>query len=120
MQGRIDCRPTAQGTEAISLKGIVLDGPSKEIQKRGTVYGMVEDAFQQGASDIHIQVGEPPRFRIQGKIVIQKSYGRTTPTQFDEFLAEVLSPSQQEQFKVRQELDAAILYEGLVIFLLTQ
>ncbi|GAB4319072.1 MAG: hypothetical protein OHK0047_00960 [Leptolyngbyaceae cyanobacterium] len=114
MQGRIDCRPTAQGTEAISLKGIVLDGPSEEIQKRGTVYGMVEDAFQRGASDIHIQVGEPPRFRIQGKIVIQKSYGRTTPTQFDEFLAEVLSPSQQEQFKVRQELDTAILYEGLV------
>jgi twitching motility protein PilT len=114
MQGRVDCRPTAQGTEAISLKGIVLDGPSEEIQKRGTVYGMVEDAFRQGASDIHIQVGEAPRFRIQGKITVQKTYGKTTPAQYEQFLAEVLSPIQVEQFKVRQELDTAILYEGLV------
>jgi twitching motility protein PilT len=114
MQCRIDCRPTAQGTEAMSLKGVTIDGPSEELQKRGTVYGMVEDAFKQKASDIHIQVGEAPRFRVQGKIITQKSYGRITPQQFSEFLAELLSPGQQEQFQVHQELDTAVLYEGLV------
>jgi twitching motility protein PilT len=114
MQAHIDCRPTAQGTEALSLNSIVLDGPSDEVQKRGSVFGMVEAAFQQKASDIHIQVGEPPRFRIQGKMVMQSSYGKVTPRVYDEFLAEVLSPTQQEQFRIKQELDTAILYEGLV------
>ncbi|NJP10627.1 MAG: PilT/PilU family type 4a pilus ATPase [Leptolyngbyaceae cyanobacterium RU_5_1] len=114
MQGRINCGPTAHGTEAMSLNGIVLDGPSEEIQRQGTVYGMVKDALQKEASDIHLQVGEAPRFRIQGKMSIQESYGKITTRQFDEFLAEVLSPIQQEQFQIRQELDTAILYEGLV------
>jgi twitching motility protein PilT len=114
MQARIDCRPTAQGTEAFSLNSLVMDGPSEEIQKRGSVYGMVEDAFQQNASDIHIQVGEPPRFRIQGKMVAQPSYGKVTARGYEEFLGEVLSPTQQEQFQLKQELDTAILYEGLV------
>ncbi len=114
MKGRINCGPTTQGTEAMSLNGIVLDGPSEEMQKRGTIFGMVEDASAQGASDIHLQVGEAPRFRIQGKMVTQASYGKITLQQYDEFLEEVLTPIQQEQFRARQELDTAVLYEGLV------
>lgn len=114
MKGRINCGPTAQGTEALSLNSIVLDGPSEDMQKRGSVFGMVEDAFRQGASDIHLQVGEAPRFRIQGKMVTQPSYGKVTSLQFDEFLEEVLTPKQQAQFQERQELDTAVLYEGLV------
>lgn len=114
MNAHINCGPTAQGTECMSLNGIMLDGPSEEMQKRGSVYGMVEDAFKQNASDIHIQVGEAPRFRIQGKITPQKSYGKVTPRQFEDYLAEVLTPHQQQHFKEHQELDTAILYEGLV------
>lgn len=114
MQCRVTCGPTAHGTEAMSLNAIALDGPSEFAQRLGTVRGMVEDALKQKASDIHVQVGEPPRFRIQGKIVVQETYGRITDRQFDEFLCEVLTPPQQEQFRVRQELDTALLYEGLV------
>lgn len=114
MQARINCGPTAQGTEAMSLNSILLDGPSQDIAKQGTIQGMVEQAYQMSASDIHLQVGEAPRFRVQGQMVIQPSYGRTTPHQFDEFLDEILSPTQKEQFQARQELDTAILYDGLV------
>ncbi len=114
MQCRINCGPTAQGTEAMSLNAIALDGPGQDVQRQGTVRAMVEDACQQGASDIHLQVGEPPRFRIQGKMVRQERYGKVTARQYEEFLQEVLSSSQQEQFRNRQELDTAILYEGLV------
>lgn len=114
MKARINCGPTSQGTDALSLNGIVLDGPSEEMQRRGSVFGMVEDAFKQKASDIHLQVGEPPRFRIQGRMVLQESYGKVTAQQFDEFLQEVLTPAQQVQFRERQELDTAVLYEGLV------
>jgi len=114
MKGRINCGPTAQGTDAISLNGILLDGPSEEMQRRGSVFAMVQKASQEKASDIHLQVGESPRFRIQGRIVTQDSYGRVTPQQFDDFLAEVLTPGQREQFRVQQELDTAVLYEGFV------
>ncbi len=114
MQGRINCGPTAQGTEAMSLNGIELDGPGLEVQRQGTVRAMVEDACHQHASDIHLQVGEVPRFRVQGKMVRQDNYGRVTVRQFEEFLQEVLSPTQQDQFRERQELDTAVLYEGLV------
>lgn len=114
MKGRINCGPTSQGTDAMSLNGIVLDGPSEEVQRRGSVFGMVQDAFKQNASDIHLQVGEPPRFRIQGRIVVRDTYGKITARQYEEFLDEVLTPAQREQFRDRQELDTAILYEGLV------
>lgn len=114
MKARINCGPTSQGTDALSLNGIILDGPSEEMQRRGSIFGMVEDAFKQSASDIHLQVGEPPRFRIQGRIVLQGSYGKITTQQFQEFLEEVLTPAQQVQFQEHQELDTAVLYEGLV------
>src|SRR5579883_276448 len=99
MQGRINCGPTAQGTEAMSLNAIALDGPDREVQRQGTVQIMVEDACKQRASDIHLQVGEPVRFRIQGKMVKQETYGKITARQFEDFLQEVLSPAQQEQFR---------------------
>ena len=35
MKGRINCGPTSQGTDALSLSGMVLDGPSEEMQRRG-------------------------------------------------------------------------------------
>lgn len=114
VQARLNCGPTAQGTESIRLQALSLDGPSKTVQQHGTVRGMVEDARHQGASDIHLQTGEYPRFRIQGKMVSQESYGRTPPRQFEDFLQELLTPELQEQFRARQELDTAILYEGLV------
>jgi twitching motility protein PilT len=114
MQCRLNCGPTAQGTESMSLNAIALDGPSQAIQQHGTVRGMVEDAFKQRASDIHLQVGEVPRFRIQGKMVLQESYGRLTAQQYEDLIREVLTPAQQVQFRDRMELDTAVLYEGLV------
>jgi twitching motility protein PilT len=114
MQCRINCGPTAQGTDAISLNSIEMDGPGLDVQRQGTVRAMVEDACESGASDIHLQVGEIPRFRVQGKMIRQEHYGKVTARQFEDFLLEVLSPAQQEQFLTRQELDTAVLYEGLV------
>jgi twitching motility protein PilT len=114
MQGRVNCGPTTQGVQAMSLSAIVLDQPSSEIEQQGTIRGMVEDACNKGASDIHLQVGEVPRYRIQGHIRLQEKYGMITPRQFEEFLEEVLSPEQKDNFRSRQELDTAVFYKGLV------
>ena len=114
MQARVNCGPTTQGVQAMSLSGIVLDRPADAIEHQGTVRGMVNDAAKQGASDIHLQVGEMPRFRIQGHMRLQDHYGVITPRQFEDFLQEILSDEQREQFSLRQELDTAIFYKGLV------
>jgi twitching motility protein PilT len=114
MQARVNCGPTTQGVQAMSLNGIILDRPAEHIERQGTIRGMVDDASKQGASDIHLQVGEIPRFRVQGHMRIQEHYGTITPRQFEDFLGEILSDEQREQFRVRQELDTAIFYKELV------
>ena len=113
MQARVNCGPTTQGVQAMSLSSIVLDLPS-ELERQSTIRAMVDDACKKGASDIHLQVGEVPRYRIQGHIRLQEQYGVLTPQLFEEFLAEVLSTEQAEQFRKRQELDTAIFYRDLV------
>jgi twitching motility protein PilT len=114
MQARVNCGPTTQGVQSMSLSAIALDQASDEIERLGTVRGLVEDALKQGASDIHLQVGEVPRYRIQGKIILQEQYGVITPRQFDDLIEEVLSTEQQDLFRIKQELDTAIYYKGLV------
>ncbi|MCU0549668.1 MAG: PilT/PilU family type 4a pilus ATPase [Leptolyngbya sp. Prado105] len=114
MQARLICGPTTQGVQAMSLSAIEFDQPSIDLEESGTIRRMVKDALAQGASDIHLQVGEMPRYRIQGQMCLQEQYGTITIRQFEDFLAEILSPEQREIFHSKQELDTAIFYPNLV------
>lgn len=113
-RARINCGPTSQGVQSISLTGLLIDDPTPTIERQGTIRGIVEDARTCGTSDIHIQVGEVPRFRIQGYMRPQERYGVITPRQFDEFIEEILTEEQQTEFKTNYELDTAIYYPNLV------
>ncbi|PZV12095.1 MAG: type IV pili twitching motility protein PilT [Leptolyngbya sp.] len=75
---------------------------------------MVRDAHARQASDIHIRMGEPPRFRIQGQMVLLRDQIKVTPQLFEQYLSEVLNPHQRELFAQTKELDTAIFYPGLV------
>jgi twitching motility protein PilT len=114
LKARINCGPTSQGVQSVSLNGLLMEDPTHELERQGTIRGMVGDAHDQGASDIHLQVGEIPRFRIQGYMRIQENYGTITPRQFEEFLGEVLSVEQRQQFHRTFELDTAIYYPSFV------
>lgn len=50
-----------------------------------TIQHMVQDAFDSKASDIHIRVGEVPRFRINGKIYPTKGYPKIKKDLFNSF-----------------------------------
>lgn len=39
------------------------------------IYSLVSEAFSKGASDVHLSVGIPPIYRIDGLLEIQKQYG---------------------------------------------
>ncbi|MEZ2304874.1 MAG: type IV pilus twitching motility protein PilT [Microcoleus sp.] len=79
-----------------------------------TIEQMVRDAHAAGASDIHIRVGQVPRFRIRGTMQVAMSHVKVTPEIFEHYLAEILSPQQRKQFADSKELDAAIFYPGFV------
>jgi twitching motility protein PilT len=79
-----------------------------------SIQQMVRDAYTQKASDIHIRVGEIPRFRIRGQMVTYKSGETVTPKIFEGYLSEILTPFQRQHFAENKELDAAIFYPGFL------
>jgi twitching motility protein PilT len=78
-----------------------------------TIRQLVQDAYSKQASDIHLRVGEPVRYRVRGQMVRQNQ-ASVTPEMFDRFLTEILSPEQRDRFRREQELDTAIYYPGFV------
>ena len=87
---------------------------SATIKQTTSIEQMVRDAHARQASDIHIRVGEPPRFRIQGQMMMLRDQVKVTPQLFEQYLSEVLNPHQRELFVQTKELDTAIFYPGLV------
>jgi twitching motility protein PilT len=75
---------------------------------------MVRHAHAQQASDIHIRVGEVPRYRIRGQMVSLGSQGKITAEIFEQYLAEILTPAKRQQFAANKELDTAIFYPGFL------
>lgn len=89
--------------------------PPFAIQKKlVSIQQMVHDAYNLQATDIHIRVGELPRFRIRGQMEVYELVGVVTPKIFDDYLDEILSPSAKHRFVETKELDTAIVYPGLV------
>lgn len=79
-----------------------------------TIEQMVRDAHSASASDIHIRVGQVPRFRIRGVMQVATSHPKVTPEIFQQYLAEMLTHEQRKQFAETKELDTAIFYPGFV------
>ncbi len=79
-----------------------------------TIEQMVRDAHARQSSDIHIRIGEIPRFRIRGQMVQPRDQPRVTPELFQQYLAEILSPQQHHEFEQQKELDTAIFYPGFL------
>ncbi len=84
-------------------------GPAKY-----SIEQMVREAHARQASDIHIRVGEVPRLRVQGQIVVPRDQVKVTPKLFEHYLEEILTPHQRQLFAQNKELDTAIFYPGLV------
>ena len=83
-------------------------------QKAISIQQMVRDAHAKQASDIHIRVGEVPRFRIRSQMVLCEYSEKVTPKIFETYLVEILTPSQRQRFAETKELDTAIFYPGFL------
>ena len=75
-----------------------------------TLAEIVELARRQNYSDIHLGVGEQPRFRERGEI-ISSDWPFTEAVQFDRWLSEVLSSAERERFRSEHDFDGSFAFE---------
>ena len=75
-----------------------------------TLGQIVRKAYEMGYSDIHLGVGEKPRMRDRGQMVIT-GYPETDYDTFFRWLGEVLNEAEIERFKQHLEFDGATQYD---------
>ena len=69
-----------------------------------TIKEILQIAWENKASDVHITVGIPPKMRVNGKIKTMP-FERMMPGDTMEILMSIMSESQKERFEERGELD---------------
>jgi twitching motility protein PilT len=121
---------TASNDDAQLLRGLLEDGPlttGATPVARDFDLGRLDDALEEGASqaipiseahiddilrmsqqvkssDIHLTVGLPPMFRIDGKVVPSR-YESVTPREAQRLVYDILTSEQIEKFERTKELD---------------
>ena len=75
-----------------------------------TLAQLVQEAFDEGYSDIHLGVGEIPRFRSRGEI-LTTSYPEVDKLTFMRWLREILSDSEIQRFQEHLDFDGATQYD---------
>jgi twitching motility protein PilT len=70
-------------------------------------------AAKHGASDVHLKVGLPPVFRINGKLVPLRVPEPLKPPDLEAMTDVVFQEGQKERFALRHELDCAYSIAGL-------
>ncbi|WP_228040764.1 type IV pilus twitching motility protein PilT [Nodosilinea sp. LEGE 07088] len=75
-----------------------------------TLEKIVREAFDKGFSDVHLGVGEVPRFRDRGDIALT-DYPVVDEATFYGWLEEILKPHEIQEFKQTLDFDGAAQYE---------
>ena len=80
-----------------------------------TLRQLLEEMIQRRASDLHLCVGVPPEFRVDGAIV-PSEYDVLTPEMTAQLAYSVLSDEQRKRFETTKELDLSFGIKGLSRF----
>ncbi|MDA8338174.1 MAG: type IV pilus twitching motility protein PilT [Nitrospiraceae bacterium] len=74
---------------------------------------LLKNACSLKASDIHIKVGSPPVFRIDGKLVPQSSLSIITPQDARDIAMRVMGDRQKERFENAHDIDFSYSIPGV-------
>ena len=74
---------------------------------------LIHDALERNASDIHLTVGEPPVFRLDGELT-DVGENPLTEEDTDAYVRELITPGLLEEFHAKGEADFAVTYHDLV------
>jgi twitching motility protein PilT len=75
-----------------------------------TLATVIRTAFDKGFSDVHVGVGEVPRFRDRGEIMLT-DWPEITKETFYSWLQEILTPAEIERFEETLDFDGATQYD---------
>ena len=75
-------------------------------EQPGSLAGIVKIADSKGFSDVHLGVGEEPRYRARGEMV-RSGWPITDTATFNSWLRELLSPAQIDAFLRDKEFDGS-------------
>jgi len=84
--------------------------PTTSVTPGLTLEKICREAFDKGFSDVHLGVGEVPRFRDRGQIS-PTDHAVTDEATFYSWLEEVLKPEEVQQFKQTLDFDGAAQFE---------
>lgn len=112
--------PQTQAYEGYGQTAVDNGEPTQStLQMRGrppvnslTLEQLVREAFENNFSDIHLGVGEVPRFRDRGRLEISH-HPITDETTFEYWLEEILTPEEIQRFHTTQEFDGATQYDDM-------
>ena len=80
-----------------------------------TLYDLLKQMIDNGASDLHITTGTPPRLRIDGKLVVM-DHPPLGPADTKTICYSVLTDAQKHRFEENNELDLSFGIKGLSRF----
>lgn len=69
------------------------------------IRGILEEAKNAGASDVHITVGIPPKMRVNGKLITMTNYNKLLPADTLEIVLEIMTETQRNKFEENGEYD---------------
>lgn len=69
-----------------------------------TIRQLLEELVQKGSSDLHLTVGAPPVYRVDGELV-PSNYEVLTPERTEELVYSLLNDQQKKRFEMEHELD---------------
>ncbi|HLO84279.1 MAG TPA: type IV pilus twitching motility protein PilT [Nostocaceae cyanobacterium] len=103
--------PTPPGPPPAAANRLKNTTASSKIQDSGlTLAQIIKEAFDNGYSDVHLGVGEIPRFRNRGEMQLTE-YPETDKETFMNWLREILSDSEIQRFQDNLEFDGATQYD---------
>lgn len=77
---------------------------------------LLKKAVQRGASDVHLRVGLPPVFRINGRLERDTDFPAITDEDTTAFLSQMTKQEQRDRLYEDKELDFAYVLDGLARF----
>ncbi len=98
------------GHRPASPPPIPSSAPPKKSSSGPTLEKLIREAYDQGYSDLHLGVGEVPRFRSRGEIQ-SMDYPETDKEAFMNWLREVMSEAEIQRFEEHLEFDGATQYD---------
>ncbi|MBD2772772.1 type IV pilus twitching motility protein PilT [Iningainema tapete] len=87
-----------------------MHNPAMRAKSGLTLESLIREAHEKGISDLHLGVGEVPRFRSRGEIQ-NTDYPETDKQTFVSWMREVMTEAEVQRFEEHLEFDGATQYD---------